>query len=114
MDFNLSSKARQAIAETADHFGHLILGGSWGHVGSFFAHFSVFGAFFSIFSSDFVRSCVLKRFFGIFGQFSVDFEVILGPFFHDFSHFLLKSRFGKNIEKPLVFTVFCKGRALKN
>ena len=49
----------------------------------------------------------------IFRGFWMDFGMIFGCFSDDFGCFSKKLRICKNIEKTLVFTVFCKGRPLE-
>ena len=66
----------------------LLLGGSWGHVGSFFAFFRIFSHFFRIFFAFFgplTSSWLFLSLFFIFHGFSMDFGRILGGFWNDFS-----------------------------
>ena len=92
----------------------LLLGGSWGHVGSFFAIFCILEAFCSHLIAIVCFWDVFLRFLSIFRRFWLDFEKILGWFSDGFSHFCLKSRFCENRCFSLGKLLFSKIRACRN
>ena len=92
----------------------LLLGGSWGYVGPFFAFFSHFGVFLDASYAILVFWDAFFRFFLIFCQFWMDFGKILAWFFDGFAHVCPKSRFCKNRCFSMGKLLFSRIRACKN
>ena len=90
------------------------LGGSWGHVGPFFAIFAHFGGSLDASSAILVLGDAFFGFLSIFGRFGMDFGKILGWFFDGFSYFCQRSRFCKNRCFSKRKLLFSRVRACKN
>ena len=65
----------------------LLLGGSWGHVGSFFAIFHIFWLFFGLLMPSWLVSSIVFDFVSILKGFWEGFGRVLEGFFEDFFDF---------------------------
>ena len=92
----------------------LLLGGSWGYVGPFFAICSHFGGFLDASYAILVFWDAFFAFLSIFCRCWMDFGKILAWFFDGFSYFCQKSRFCKNRRFSSRKLLFSRIRACKN
>ena len=89
----------------------VLFGGSWGHVGLFFA---IFHIFFSHFFGFLSHHGNFYRFSSGFHRFPSDFGRIWGGFFNDFlKNFQIFFK-GADLQNSCAHAVFRRGRALKN